>query len=170
MREDIRQASQKMRRGIGGGRQIRCLAEYLWAGELVTDMARGSRGRGGGILVLTDRRLLFVLAGHRCRSSEDLLLRNVSSVEWAGGMVLGRIIVHAAGDRMEIAKVNKRDGRRVVDLIQGRLGPAPPAPPPELPADPVRDDRLRRIAALREAGVLSREEFEVKIARLLRPE
>lgn len=170
LREDIEQARQKMRHKTGSSREIRYLTEYLWAGEHVERMTRGSYGGRGGLVVLTDRRLLFVVEGRRRRASEEFPLRNVSSVEWATGMVTGKITVLASGNKAEIAKVNKYDGREITDLIRHRLSPASPAPTPVTlpPGDPDLRNRLRRLGELREAGVLTREEFEGKMARLLR--
>ncbi|CAI7976641.1 MULTISPECIES: PH domain-containing protein [unclassified Parafrankia] len=171
LREDIEQAKQKMRLRSRSSREIKYLAEHLWEGERVERLARGSCGKGGGLVVLTDRRLLFVLEGRKRRASEEFPLRNVSSVEWAAGLVLGKIVVLASDSQAEITNVNKRAGREIADLIRNRLGLASPAPTPVAvpPGDPDLNDRLRRLGELREAGVLTREEFEGKMARLLRP-
>lgn len=177
LREDIEHARGKTRLTIGRSREVRYLAEHLWAGEHVERLARGSRGKGGGLVVLTDRRLLFVSEGRRRRASEEFQLRNVSSVEWTAGMVLGRITVFASGGRAEITNVNKRAGREITDLILRRLGLVAPVPPSAtalssvtaLSGDLDLRDRLRRLGELRDAGVLTREEFEGKLARLLGP-
>ncbi|WP_018505533.1 PH domain-containing protein [Parafrankia discariae] len=176
LREDIEHARRKARLRIGRSREVRYLAEHLWAGEHVERLARGSRGREGGLVVLTDRRLLFVSEGRRRRASEEFQLRNVSSVEWAAGLAFGKITVFASGGKAEITNVDRRAGREITDLILRRLGLAAPVPPAAalssaaaLSGELDLRDRLRRLGELRDAGVLTREEFEGKLARLLGP-
>ena len=45
---------------FGGGREIKRLTEYLWEGEQVERMTAGAYGKGTGLVILTDRRLLFL--------------------------------------------------------------------------------------------------------------
>ena len=63
LRPDIAAARSKMRVKLGGGREIKRLTEHLWEGEAVERMTTGSYGNGTGLIVLTDRRLLFVQDG-----------------------------------------------------------------------------------------------------------
>jgi hypothetical protein len=65
LRPDIKQASDRMQNQIGAKREIRKLVEHLWEGEHVQHMVSGTYGPGNGLLVLTDRRLLFIVDGLR---------------------------------------------------------------------------------------------------------
>jgi len=60
LRPDIAAAKERMRTKLGAGKEIKKLLEHLHEGETVHTMLMGSYGRGQGLLVLTDRRLLFV--------------------------------------------------------------------------------------------------------------
>jgi hypothetical protein len=55
----------------GGKREIKKLVEHLQEGETVDVIATGFYGGGKGIVVLTDRRLMFVKEGIMSKSSED---------------------------------------------------------------------------------------------------
>lgn len=98
LRDDIAAARSKMR-VKGGGREMKKLVECLWDGEVVARMTTGYYGNGTGLLVLTDRRLLFVKDGMMAKTTEDFPLSKVSSIQWSSGMVLGTIISLRAGTR-----------------------------------------------------------------------
>jgi hypothetical protein len=172
LRPDIADAKQKMRVSIGSGREVKKLVEHLWEGEYVEAMTKGAYGRGTGLVVLTDRRLLFIFEGLMGSSSEDFPLDRISSVQWSSGVVLGKIIVFASGNKAEIKNVNKDDGKEITDRIRHRLSAPLPVAPPGASLAPVNTsdvyDQLRRLGELRDSGVLTPQEFETKKAELLR--
>jgi hypothetical protein len=175
-RPDIEAARAKMSVSLGSGKEIKRLPEYLWEGETVQMMVTGAYGKGVGLLVYTDRRLLFVQHGIMSQTSEDFPLDKLSSVQWSAGMVQGTITIFASGAKAEVKNVNKIDGKAIVDAVRGRLqgnGAASPsqtvpvvAPPSDAPAaDPM--DQLRKLGELRDAGILSEAEFAAKKAEIL---
>jgi Bacterial PH domain/Short C-terminal domain len=172
LREDIAAAKGKMRVKLGAGREIKRLTGYLWEGEAVEQMTTGAYGKGTGLVVLTDRRLLFVQDGMLSKTTEDFPIDKVSSVQWTSGLVLGQITIFASGNKSEIKNVNKDDGKEIVDKIRHRLSAPAPAPalasaPPPMhtPADPM--EQLKKLGELRDAGVVTDAEFEAKKADLL---
>lgn len=165
LRDDIAAAKNRMRVKMGGGREMKRLLSHLWEGETVTQMTTGAYGKGSGLVVLTDRRLLFVQEGMMSQTTEDFPLDKISSVQWKSGVVLGAITVFASGNKAEIKNVNKDDGKEIVDAVRNRLSaPATPAAAP-VSADPM--EQLKKLGELRAAGVVSDEEFEAKKADLL---
>ena len=124
---------------------------------------------------MTDRRLLFVKDGVMSQVSEDFPYDKVSSVQWASGFVQGTITVFASGNKAEIKNVDKEDGKGMVDALRDRLnaptaspGAAAPAPAPvAASATPDPFEQLRKLGELRDAGILSTEEFEAKKAEIL---
>ncbi len=85
-------------------------------------------------------------------------------------MLTGKVTLFASGNKAEIANVNKADGKRIVDILRARLSaPSVPAPAPagvsEAPAGPV--EQIRKLAELRDADILSSEEFEDKKPEIL---
>lgn len=174
-RADIVAARTRMNSKFGAGRELKKLAEHLWHDEEVREMTAGTYGGGQGLVVLTDRRLMFIKEGVMKRTSEDFPLDKLSSAQWSSGMLLGKITVFASGNKAEIEQVNKTDGKRIVDILRARLSgpqsqPAPPPPPTPLldtpgSTDPI--DQIRKLAELRDAGILSNEEFEAKKAEIL---
>jgi len=169
LRQDIAIAKSKMRVKIGGGREIKRLPEHLWEGETVERMTTGAYGNGNGLVVLTDRRLLFIQDGVMSKKSEDFPLDKVSSVQWGSGLMLGAITIFASGNKTEIKNVNKDDGKEMVDLVRARLS-APKAAPLAATgaAQPDIIGQIKQLGELMAAGVLSHEEFEAKKAELLK--
>lgn len=189
LRPDIKQASDRMQSQIGAKREIRKLVEHLWEGEQVQHMVSGTYGPGNGLLVLTDRRLLFIVDGITRKASESFPLANVSSVQWKSAMITGTLTVFAMGNKAEIKNVGKAGGKLIAETIQNRQAWAPhprqaasspaPAPAESATAPPGRPgmspaasqedvfEALAKLGKLRDAGIVTPEEFEAKKKELL---
>jgi hypothetical protein len=162
-----------MRSKIGSGKEIKRLVEYLWEDERVERMTKGTYGTGTGLLVLTDRRLLFLKEG-MTKKTEDFPLDKVSSVQWSSGFTLGTITIFASGNKADIKNVNKDDGKEVTDHVRHRLSaPKPSAASASGDQEPATagamdiPDQIRKLGELRDSGVLTQEEFDTKKAELL---
>jgi hypothetical protein len=179
LRPDIQAAKDKMQTRLGAGREMKRLTNYLWEGEPVHLMAAGRYGGGTGLVVLTDRRLLFVMDGMTRQTIEDFPLDNVSSVQWSAGMALGTLTIFASGNKADIDQMNKKDGKQLADTVRARLArsapaPQPPAPPmhhtpPQVAPANTSDvyEQLRKLGELRDLGVVTPEEFDQKKRELL---
>jgi len=170
LRPDIAAAKDRMRSKLGSGKEIKRLAGYLWEDEHVERMTKGTYGAGTGLIVLTDRRLLFLKEGIT-KKTEDFPLEKVSSVQWSSGLTLGTITIFASGNKAEIKNVNKDDGKAVTDHVRQRLAAPQPteATSVEQGAALQMDipDQIRKLGELRDSGVVTPEEFEAKKAELL---
>ena len=185
LRPDIQAAKDRMQNRFGAGREMKRLVNHLWEGEQVQLMAAGRYGAGQGLLVLTDRRLLFVMDGLTRQTTEDFPLDKVSSVQWTTSMVWGTLTIFASGNKADIDQMDKKDGKQLADAIRGRLAaPARPvhAPPslmhqhalgrpsamPQPPtAGPDVYEQLRKLGELRDLGVVTPDEFDTKKRELL---
>jgi hypothetical protein len=161
-----------MRTKVGGGREIKHLVTHLWEDEHVERMTTGSYGSGTGLLVLTDKRLLFLKEGIVGKKTEDFALDKISSVQWSSGMTTGTVTIFASGNKAEIKSVNKADGKEITDLTRHRIS----APKSEVAATTIGEeaqpaldipDQVRKLGELRDEGLLTPEEFEAKKADLL---
>jgi Bacterial PH domain/Protein of unknown function (DUF2510)/Short C-terminal domain len=171
LRPDIASAKRRMRVTFGGGREIKRLEAHLWEGKTVDQMTTGVYGKGNGLVVLTDRRLLFLHEGLVSQTSEDFPLDKVSSVQWSSGLAIRTIVISASGNKSEIKNVQKNYGKEIVDKIRHRLT-APtdisrPTEATEARATPDPIDQLRKLGELRDAGVLTAQEFENEKTELL---
>lgn len=171
-RADIAAALDRMQNKFGTAREVRKLPGHLWEHERVDALAAGQYGKGQGLLVLTDRRLLFLFEGIMSATSEDFPFAKTSSVQWSGGVLMGTITIFASGNKAEIKSVNKYDGKAFVDMARNRLStPSAPQPPSVTVqhATPQVDHMaaLRQLGELHQAGVLTDEEFSAKKAEIL---
>jgi hypothetical protein len=166
MRSDIETAASRMSVKTGGKREINKLDEHLWPDERVSEITTGYYGGGTGLIVLTDRRLFFLKDGWVNKTHEDFPIEKVSSVAFSSGMLLGKIAVFASGNKAEIANVNKQDGKRIVDNMRARLSAPKAETAPAQSESPL--EQLTKLGELRDAGVVTDEEFEAKKAELLK--
>jgi hypothetical protein len=171
LRADIGAAKHKMHAKLGSGREIRKLVSYLWDDETVNLMTKGTYGEGTGLLVLTDRRLLFLKEGVFSKKTEDFPIEKISSVQWSSGIIYGTLTVFASGNKAEIKNVYKEDGKHIVDVLRGRLSSKTAHRPSQEETGVAHQsdayEQLAKLGQLRDAGVLTPEEFEAKKAELL---
>lgn len=173
LRPDIAQAVKGRR--YGGKREIKKLETHLHENEVVDKIVTGTYAGGTGIVVLTDKRLMFVKDGWTSKTSEDFPFSRISSINWHTGMLLGQIDIHVQGLKSEIKNVQKDAGKLIVDRTRHHISKgdqptsavqATPAPAAAAAAaasaEPDVYEQLRKLAELRTAGVITDEEFEAK--------
>jgi hypothetical protein len=173
LRPDIKRAKNLMSFRLGSNREVKRLADYLWDNERVDRMVNARYGGGVGLLVLTNRRLLFLKDGVMKQTHEDFPLDKVSSVQWSSGLTLGKLTIFASGNKAEVDQVQKKDGKDFVDHVRERIASgsetrqaaSEPAATATSPASVA--DELKKLAELRDSGVLTDDEFAAQKARLL---
>ena len=152
-------------------REIKELPSVLWDGELPMHVVDGRYNDGFGILVATDRRLVFVDKGLFSLKVEDFPYDRILSVEAKTGMVMGQLTVHTAGGKEEIQHVTKDRVHPLAEWIRVKIREDKTSPEPLPQAAPTAAssiaDELVKLAALRDQGILSEEEFNTQKARLL---
>jgi Bacterial PH domain/Protein of unknown function (DUF2510)/Short C-terminal domain len=162
----IEAAKAKMRIKFGAGREVKKLPGHLWEDETVELLSSGQVGENNGLLALTGHRLIFLFEGWMGKSAfEDFPITNISSISYKAGMILATIEVYASGNKAVIKNVNKADAKDIADAIRARLGR--PAAEATAQAAPSEADELAKWAALRDSGVISAEDFQVKKRQLL---
>jgi hypothetical protein len=174
-RPDIVAAAARMGWRMGGKRELKKLTEHLHDDETVRLIAQGTYEGNQGILVLTDVRLLFLFHGMVSQGKEDFPLRLISSVQTKSGFATGEMRVFVSGNSSSISGIVKADLEPLADAVRQGIAEqqAPTAPPPAAPApapsvtttDPF--EALQKLAALKDAGVLSEDEFAAKKQEIL---
>jgi|SRR5918998_33801 hypothetical protein len=89
----------------------------------------------------------------------------VSGEGWLANLVISR---KGGGRPVLIRGVNREDAQRAGALIEERVVRAGRGPTREAPPAATKEDLIRSLHRLREAGVLSQEEFETKREELRR--
>jgi hypothetical protein len=184
VRQDIATAANRMSLKLGSKREVRKLPEYLLEGETVRHLAQGSYMSGQGLIVLTDQRLLFVYDGWTSQGSKDFPLNKLRSVQTTFKLGVGTLLLSAESGSLlghahvAVSGIPKADliplANAVRELLAARPGEhASLTAPSETPApsasaahtDPL--EQLKKLAELRDAGVLTDQEFEAKKQELL---
>lgn len=121
-----------------------------------------------GILMATDRRLVFYAKKLGGYELESFPYQNISSFE-GGKNMMGRYFRFAAsGNDVTLKWINAGDIAQFEQLVRSRVGARPQAaaPAPAQPAGSVADE-LQKLAGLMQQGLISQQEFEAQKARLL---
>lgn len=177
LRTDIEQAKSRMATKFGGKRELRKLQDHVWPDEVVDRMATGAYGGGQGLLVMTDRRLIFIKEGMMSSTLEDFPFDKITSIQWSSGMLVGKITIFLSGNKGEISNVMKSDGKAIADVVRARISnlgsppttnqaasiqPSPATPPAQSPLE-----LMQQLDQMRSAGYLTDEEYAAKKADIL---
>lgn len=172
MREDVERAKTKMEITLGSNREIRKLTEHLSDEETVELLCSGTYGPGVGILALTTERLIFLKDGWTKKILEDFSLSKITSVQWVSGLAFGQIVIYSAGTKSLFANVSKNDGKAITSRLReliGSSGKIEPSQKTKIDSNPGNGvaDELKKLAELRDSGILTDDEFAAEKARLL---
>jgi hypothetical protein len=105
---------------------------------------------------------------------EVIPTKSISSVQVRRGAWYHDVTIYASGNTIilsvDAAEAEKLRGL-VMDMVLGKGGPAPAPPTPAVPPTPSGDEilaQIRKLGELRDAGILTQEEFDTKKADLLK--
>ena len=172
-RPDIVAAASRMGWRMGGKRELKNLADHLHDGETVRFIAQGTYEDKQGIVALTDLRLVFLFHGIIGQAKEDFPLKLISSVQTKSGFATGEIKVHVSGNNAVISGILKNDLEPLANAVRQGMAEqhaqAATSQPQAASAAPALDpyEAMQKMASLRDAGILSLEEFEAKKKELL---
>jgi len=169
---------------FGTKKELTVLAEHLEDGETVLALASGlmnqtetSNLMDGGwntwLAVATDRRLLFLDHAMLTTSVDEQVIRldRVQAVSSSQGFVLGKISIDLGARVLVVDNCVKEHVKiwakmantAIAEREEAQTAPAPAAAPVE--SDPIA--KLKELGALKEAGILTQEEFDTTKAALL---
>lgn len=164
-----------------GSREIKELPNILWEDEIIERIVQGTYRNGAGVLVATNKRLMFINKGLIYGLQvEDFQYSNISSIEYSTGMILGKIRFYASGNRAEIENVEKKACRDFADYVRARTSPisekatensvekvAPEFASKEESSKPNVADEIREFKKLMDEGIITEEDFNEKKKQLL---
>jgi len=154
-----------------GVKEIKQLPAILWEDEVVEKLVQGIYGSGYGILVATNKRLIFVDKGwiYGLRV-EDFPYDKITSIQYETGVFYGEIKIFASGNKADITQINKKQARDFAEYVRARIShvkghASAPAPAQTFSGDVIT--QLERLAELKEHGILSEEEFLTQKKKIL---
>lgn len=157
--------------------------EHLEPGELVKGAVlgtyetkiMGSETVRAGILLATDRRVVFYAKKLTGYELESFPYGNISSFEQGKNMMGHNITFYASGNRVHVKWIPTDEALvRLTQEVKQAMSakyvptqPVQPAPPAAAVAQPDIMGQLKQLGELRDAGVVTQYEFEAKKAELL---
>jgi hypothetical protein len=167
LRPDIRAAAARLGSRLRDPGELAPVEGYLHEHETVRFVVQGTYERAGGVLVLTDARLIFF---HRrvTKPSLDLSLGAISAVSTSSGLSTGEIALAVGEKTVAVSRIVKADLEPLAHAVRRAREAAPDEPPPEDPVAPVDPFvAMEKLSALRDRGVITEAEFAAKKQELL---
>ncbi len=156
-----------------GKKEIKELPSILWHDEVIKEVAQGMYDNSMGLIVATDRRVIFVDKGFfGGLKVEDFAYDKISSIQYETGILTGSITIFTSSNKAKITQVEKDRVRNLAEAVRHRISGNQPAQVPQSQAAPAADggDRiaaLERLAKLKEQGILDDAEFKAEKAKIL---
>lgn len=151
-----------------GRREINELPSIVAPTETIDNLAQGTYNNGQGILVSTNRRLLFVDKGMLYGLKvEDFPLDKITSIQYETGLLLGGIKIHTSGNIAKIENVEKASARSFAEFVRDKLSQPKETLTSTIVSEPNVLDQIERLAKLKDNGILSYEEFNEQKKKLL---
>lgn len=172
----IENLAQKLNVKFMVRKELKKLPSMLYEHENVLNLVNGRYEGNEGLIVVTDRRVMFIDEGVVRSHREDFPYERISSVQCSTGMMSGKLVIFASGNKAELDNIlPKQQANAVADLIRDKISgsvatsqvPPPPVMAPPAPATDDPYEKLRKLGELRDAGILTPEEFQAKKASLL---
>ena len=151
-------------------REISHLRNILDPEEQVLALGQGTYEKSQSLIVLTDKRLIFLEKSVLRESVKEFQLGAISSLSLSKGWGTESLEFTISGAKGKITQLESGQGENIANLYrQLRNTPTAQASAPASAA-PARPDvlaQLARLGQLRDAGVLTEEEFTAKKKELL---
>lgn len=152
---------------------VKFKASHLQSGESVVEwgcgyigemMGKGDSTQYNGALIVTGQRAVFYRKGFFGEVLETIPLKAITSIERKSFMGHRSIKLHTSHDALEFKTFDKDQEQALVSAIEAGRGSPVSA---QAHAEPDAAATLKKLADLRDAGILSDDEFAAKKAELL---
>jgi hypothetical protein len=151
-------------------REITALPEIISAGETIKGLSSGLYQGTTWLLVLTDRRVLFLDKGMLFGLKQvELPLSQISGLSHKIGLLFGKIDIHTSGGHQEIDQLPKTEVKNLANVLSDLVAAAR-TPAAQQPTSGTGNDvvsQLERLAVLKEKGILSEAEFADQKRKIL---
>lgn len=161
-------------------KEVNELPSILWENEMPEAIVKGFYDGGVGILVCTNKRLIFINKGVFSLKVEDFPLTNVSSIQYETGMLFGKITIFASGNRADIEQIDKKRTRIFAEYARSKISGGSPQQSNNAgqsqssnQAGTATDsadlmiEKLEKLASLKDRGILTESEFLTQKEKIL---
>ena len=152
-------------------KEIREIPRILADNEKLDNIVQGIYNKGIGILISTNRRLVFIDKGLLYGLKvEDFPLDKITSIQYETGLLMGKLKIHTSGNIAVIDNVEKGSVRKFAEFVRDKIENKTS----ENNSNQVTDnkepdimDKLEKLGKLRDNGILTEEEFNEQKVKLL---
>lgn len=136
-------------------------------------MGTGKNAQHNGVLLVTDLRVTFYRKGIIGEIIQNIPLKSITSIERKSTLGHRVIRLHTSHDDLEFKTFSKEGELQLIDAIESGRGLTAIALNDTntiIKDEEVKEDefsKLQKLAKLKEAGIISEEEYQVKRADLL---
>lgn len=158
----------------GSNKLTKKAKEHLEPEEKIIETIKGSyetkiMGKDSvrkGILLATDKRLVFYAKKLTGYDLEVFPYSTISSIEMSKGLMGHKITFFASGNKATVKWISDKNIQAFVSEIKNRIGKKEEA---RVVAETTIDvpDQIKKLSELKDQGILSEEEFEGKKKELL---
>lgn len=158
----------------GYNSNLKAVASHLDEGESIVASCFGAyetkiMGQDSvrnGVFLATEKRVVFFAKKLMGYDLESFPLSKVSAIEMSKGLMGKSIALKMSGNDAKIKWINKGDPEALVNFVREHMGEQSAAPVAAPPAHDI-PSQIQKLAGLRDAGILTEEEFTTKKAELL---
>lgn len=153
-----------------GRREISELESILISDEKLFALTQGTYNNGNGILVGTNKRLIFIDKGLIFGLKiEDFGLDKITSIQYESGLLLASIKILASGNIAKIENVDKAEAKDFCEKARIKLSEIKNSEPIQIIQNNQIDvaDQLLKLSKLKEQGILTEDEFLQQKNKLL---
>jgi hypothetical protein len=152
-------------------KEIKEISRIIAENEKLDNIIQGIYNNGIGILISTNRRLVFIDKGLLYGLKvEDFPLDKISSIQYETGLLMGKLKIHTSGNIAVIDNVEKGSVRKFAEFVRDKIENKTS----ENNSNQVTEnkepdimDKLEKLGKLRDNGILTEEEFNEQKAKLL---
>ena len=157
------------------GKEIKELPNILWNDETIEALIGGVYNKGRGVLVASNKRLLFVDKGLVWGLKvEDFPYDKISSIQYSKGLLMGEITIFTSGNKATIEGTDKQYCAQFCEQVRARITKISSSAFQERPTSFEKPqeqddliDKLKRLGELKVQGILTDEEFSLAKQKLL---
>lgn len=138
------------------------------AGQAMTIKPFDIKNKTAGVFAITSKRVLHCSKIAWSTKVEQIALANINNIESKGGMLFSVLRIQSISNVMEMDIPSKESGtvlKTITEQIEKVKNPVPQQTEAQSLPDPF--EQIKRLATLRDDGLLTDEEFEKKKEELL---
>lgn len=168
--EEIKQQIEDWDKGsyFLGRKEVKELPNIIQDNERIEYLIQGLYNDGHGVLVCTNTRLIFIDKGLLYGLKvEDFPIDKIGSVSYEVGLMWGKFIITSSGNDAVIKQVDKHQIKKFAEHVTKRLNDKSSNTISNQSSQDDLVSKLERLAALKEKGILTDEEFAEQKAKIL---